>query len=72
MKKKYYLEGNPYDEYSIDDSIDKICAQNIYAKLKEKGYLGNISVNELTWYTADYKRKKLYKFIYNNNLWKRF
>lgn len=48
MKKKYYLEGNPYDEYSIDDSIDKICAQNIYAKLKEKGYLGNISVNELT------------------------
>ncbi len=47
MKKKYYLEGNPYDEFNIDDTIDKLCAKNIYDKLKEKGYLGNLSSNEL-------------------------
>ena len=48
MKKKYYLEGNPYEEIKIENSIDKISAQNIYIKLKEKGYLGNISTTEST------------------------
>ena len=46
MKKKYYLEGNPYEEFKVKDSIDKISAQNMYVKLKEKGYLGNISTIE--------------------------
>ena len=46
MKKKYYLEGNPYEEFRIENSIDKISAKNIYAKLKEKGYLGNIDSTE--------------------------
>lgn len=46
MKKKYYLEGNPYEEFRVENSIDKISAENIYAKLKEKGYLGNISSTE--------------------------
>lgn len=46
MKKKYYLEGNPYEEFRVENSIDKISAKNIYAKLKEKGYLGNISSTE--------------------------
>lgn len=48
MKKKYYLEGNPYEEINIEDSIDKISARNMYIKLKEKGYLGNISTIEST------------------------
>lgn len=46
MKKKYYLEGNPYEEFKVKDSIDKISAKNMYVKLKEKGYLGNISTIE--------------------------
>ena len=46
MKKRYYLEGNPYEELRLEDSIDEISAKNIYAKLKEKGYLGNISTTE--------------------------
>lgn len=46
LKKKYYLEGNPYDEVYIRDSIDKKCAKNIYDKLSEKGYLGSISTAE--------------------------
>ena len=46
MKKKYYLEGNPYEEFNVKDSIDKISAKNMYVKLKEKGYLGNISTIE--------------------------
>jgi hypothetical protein len=48
MKKKYYLEGNPYEELKIEDSIDRVSAKNIYIKLKEKGYLGNISTIETT------------------------
>lgn len=46
MKKKYYLEGNPYEEFKVKDSIDKMSAKNMYVKLKEKGYLGNISTIE--------------------------
>ena len=46
MKKRYYLEGNPYEEFKVKDSIDKISAKNMYVKLKEKGYLGNISTIE--------------------------
>ena len=46
MKKKYYLEGNPYEEFKVKDLIDKISAKNMYVKLKEKGYLGNISTIE--------------------------
>lgn len=46
MKKKYYLEGNPYEQFNVKNSIDKISAKNMYVKLKEKGYLGNISTIE--------------------------
>lgn len=45
-KKKYYLEGNPYEDVYITDSIDKKCAKRIYAKLKEKGYLSDLSTDE--------------------------
>lgn len=42
MKKRYYLEGNAFDEYLVDDKIDPKFAEIIYNKLAEKGYLGNL------------------------------
>lgn len=45
-KKKYYLEGNPYEEFYVKNLIDKVCAVNMHAKLKEKGYLGDIPEDE--------------------------
>lgn len=44
IKKRYYLEGNSFEDFCISDRIDKDCAAVIYDKLKEKGYLGNLSL----------------------------
>lgn len=74
-KKKYYLEGNPYDEIYITDSFDKSCAENIYAKLKEKGYIGNLSTNEKEGVQQIFKEKNYInlftKLTYGNGFQKR-
>lgn len=44
-KKRYYLDGNPFSEFQIDDKLDMEYAKRIYAKLSEKGYLGKLSMN---------------------------
>ncbi len=46
FKKRYYLEGNPYDEFEVKDKLDYTYAQIIYPKLSQKGYLGELSRNE--------------------------
>lgn len=46
LRKKYYLEGNPFIEYSIDDKITRNLAKEIYQKLIQKGYLGHLPRNE--------------------------
>ncbi len=43
MKKRYYLEGNPFDDYKLEDKITPQYANRIYDKLEEKGYLSDIS-----------------------------
>lgn len=45
QKKRYYLEGNPFTEFQIDDKLDIEYARRIYAKLSDKGYLGKLSMN---------------------------
>lgn len=45
-KKRYYLEGNPFTEFQIDDKLNLEYAKRIYAKLSEKGYLGKLSMKE--------------------------
>ena len=45
-KKKYYLEGNSFFEYLVNDKINRISAKNIYAKIKEKGYTGDLPTSE--------------------------
>lgn len=45
IKKKYYLEGTSYDEFEVDDKLDKLYGERIYNKLKEKGYLSYFSSN---------------------------
>lgn len=47
-KKRYYLEDNPYFEYEIKDRISWDDAQIIYKKIKEKGYLGDLSLDRIT------------------------
>ncbi|MCI8297015.1 MAG: SIR2 family protein [Lachnospiraceae bacterium] len=44
-RKRYYLEGNPFKEYQIDDRLNLEYARRIYAKLSEKGYLGKLSLD---------------------------
>ncbi len=46
LKKRYYLEGNPYEAFEIKDKLDYTYAQIIYRKLSEKGYLGELSRDE--------------------------
>ncbi len=46
LKKRYYLEGNPYEDYEVRDKLDYKYAQIIYRKLTEKGYLGSLSRQE--------------------------
>lgn len=46
IKKRYYLEGNPYEELEIKDKLDYKYAQIIYKKISEKGYLGELSREE--------------------------
>ena len=46
VKKRYYLEGNPYEEFEVEDKLDYPYARIIYRKLSEKGYLGSLSRNE--------------------------
>ena len=43
IRKKYYLEDNPYKEFQIIDRINSKAANTIYRTLKEKGYLGWLS-----------------------------
>lgn len=44
FRKKYYLEGNPYQEYEIKDRISAKDAGIIYDTIKDKGYLGDLSL----------------------------
>lgn len=44
IKKKYYLDGNNYVELKLDTKISRNYAETIAAKLKEKGYLGYLSL----------------------------
>ncbi len=46
FKKKYYLEGNPYEDFEVTDKLDYKYAKIIYQKLSEKGYLKDISRDE--------------------------
>lgn len=46
LKKRYYLEGNPFTEFPIDDKLNLEYARRIHAKLSEKGYRGKLSVRE--------------------------
>ncbi len=46
IKKRYYLEGNPYEEFEVKDKLDYNYAQIIYRKISQKGYLGELSRNE--------------------------
>ncbi|MCM1304110.1 MAG: SIR2 family protein [Lachnospiraceae bacterium] len=46
LKKRYYLEGNPYEEFEVRDKLDYKYAQIIYKKISEKGYLGELSREE--------------------------
>ena len=46
LKKRYYLEGNPYEDYEVKDKLNYKYAQIIYRKLTEKGYLGSLSRQE--------------------------
>lgn len=45
QKKRYYLEGNPFMEFLIDDKLNIEYAKRIYSKLSNKGYLGSLSMN---------------------------
>lgn len=45
VKKRYYLEGNPYEEIYITDKINVSYAGAIFDKLKEKGYLGHLPLD---------------------------
>lgn len=46
FKKRYYLEGNPFAEFLVEEIIDKEYAKKIYSTLKDKGYIGHLSRNE--------------------------
>lgn len=46
IKKRYYLEGNPYEEFEVKDKLDYQYAQIIYRKISQKGYLGGLSRDE--------------------------
>lgn len=46
IKKRYYLDGNPYEEFEVKDKLDYKYAQIIYKKICEKGYLGELSRDE--------------------------
>lgn len=46
IKKRYYLEGNPYEEFEVKDKLDYKYAKIIYKKISEKGYLGELSRDE--------------------------
>lgn len=43
-KKKYYLDNNPYEEYFLEDKIYKEDTPAIYDKIRDKGYLGGLSL----------------------------
>ena len=43
-KKKYYLDNNPYEEYFVEDKICKEDVPAIYDKIRDKGYLGGLSL----------------------------
>ena len=45
-RKKYYLEGNPYTDFKLDDRINIELAKKIFSKLKQKGYLGELPRDE--------------------------
>lgn len=42
-KKRYYLDGNSFCEFRVDDLINREYAMSIYSTLKEKGYIGDLS-----------------------------
>lgn len=44
-KKRYYLEGNPFTEFQIDDKLNIDYAKRVYSKLSAKGYLGSLSMD---------------------------
>lgn len=46
IKKRYYLEGNPYEEFEVRDKLDYKYAEIIYRKISVKGYLGGLSRDE--------------------------
>lgn len=46
FKKRYYLEGNPYEDFEVEDRLDDSYAKAIYEKLTEKGYLGELPRQE--------------------------
>lgn len=45
-RKRYYLEGNPFQEIELTDAINGENAAIIYQKLKQKGYTGGLPKNE--------------------------
>ena len=59
IKKRYYLEGNPFEEYKIENKITLDYAKKIYDKLEEKGYLGDLSLS---------KEKGIPKIVKKNTL----
>ena len=56
LKKRYYLEGNPYREIEFTDKIDRNTAEIIYEKLKQKGYTGELPRTESGAIAAIYKK----------------
>ncbi|MDE7351874.1 MAG: SIR2 family protein [Acetatifactor sp.] len=46
FKKRYYLEGNPYEDFEVEDRLNDPYARAIYRKLTEKGYLGELPRQE--------------------------
>lgn len=45
-KKRYYLDGNPYEDIELSDKINRENSIIIYNKLKEKGYTGSLPKKE--------------------------
>lgn len=46
IKKRYYLEDNPYEEFGVKDNLDYKYAKIVYKKISTKGYLGDLSRDE--------------------------
>lgn len=63
LKKKYYLEGTPYAEFEMDDKLDKEYAKQIYNKLKEKGFLSDISRDPVEGVNQIVKKKFLVNLL---------